>query len=328
MRAMTSRWVAPDRLRTPDFIIGGAMKSGTTTLHYMLGQHPQVFIPDQEVNFFDIDDLFQHPDFNHFDGSQWVRQRLEDDPERFWAWYAAHFEGAGQDQRVGEDSTTYLSSKIAARRIAMQDKPIKLIILLRHPTDRAYSQYWHLVRTGRATYSFEDTLRYDPFAVLQRSLYLDQLRNLFRYIPPERVKVVVFEAFMADKQGTLREVCEHIGVDFGKLPQAAVETHKNGSLVPRRPRLEVAKNRLFRAGGSLAYRARLPMCPASAGARIDLPRLVNALHRRINPLVKARPPAMKPATRILLDGYFQRELDGLDELLGRPVMARWFAPRD
>jgi hypothetical protein len=319
-----TNWVLPDRLRTPDFIIGGAMKSGTSTLHYILGRHPQVFIPDREVNFYDIDNLFQHPDFNYFDGANWVSQRLDDDPERFWQWYAAQFEGAGEDQRVGEDSTTYLSSEIAARRIAMQRKQPRLIILLRHPTERAYSQYWHMVRTGRATYSFEDTLRYDPFSVLQRSLYLDQLRKFFRHIDPERVKVVIFEQFMADKPGTLRAICAHIGVDYHRLPPEAIDAHINGSRLPRHPAVEVAKNRLFRAGGSMSYRTWLPMRPATAGVRLNLTRLVNLAHRRLNPLVKARPPEMKPSTRRLLDDYFERELDGLDELLGRPVLPLWF----
>jgi hypothetical protein len=318
-----SNWVLPDQLRTPDFIIGGAMKSGTTTLHYILGQHPRVFIPDREVNFYDIDNLFQHPDFNYFDGANWISQRLDDDPERFWKWYAAHFEAAGENQLVGEDSTTYLSSEIAAKRIAMQNKQLKVIILLRHPTERAYSQYWHMVRTGRATYSFEDTLRYDPFSVLQRSLYLDQLKKFFRHVAPERVKVVIFEEFMADKPSTLRAICEHIGVDYGQLPPDAIEMHKNESLVPRHPGFQVTKNRFFRAGGSMTYRSCLPMAPARE-RHIDLPRLVNMAHRGINPLVKTRPPAMKPSTRRLLDDYFERELDGLDELLGRPVMSLWF----
>jgi len=324
MSSTMSNWVLPDRLRTPDFIICGAMKSGTTTLHYILGQHPRVFIPDEEVNFFDIDNLFQHPDFNYFDGANWVSQRLDDDPERFWNWYAAHFERAGQDQLVGEDSTTYISSEIAAKRIAMQSKQLKLLIVLRHPTERAYSQYWHMLRTGRATYSFEDTLRYDPFSVLQRSLYLDQLKNFFRHVSPEQAMVVTFEEFMADKQGVLRSICGHIGLDYDQLPPEAATTHMNGSRVSRHPGFEAAKNRFFRAGGSVTYRSRLPVCPASASGHINFSRLINLAHRRINPLLRAKPPAMKPSTRRLLDDYFERELDGLNELLGRDVMSRWF----
>lgn len=324
MGCAMSNWVLPDRLRTPDFIICGAMKSGTSTLHYMLGQHPQVFIPDHEVHFFDIDNLFQHPDFNYFDGDNWVSQRLDDDPERFWNWYASHFEGAGEGQLVGEDSTTYLSSEIAAKRIAMQSKQLKLIVLLRHPTERAYSQYWHMVRTGRATYNFEDTLRFEPFSVLQRSLYLTQLKSFFQHVPAARVKVVTFEEFMADKQRVLREVCDHIGLDYSQLPPEAADMHKNGARVSWHPGFEVAKNRFFRSGGSVSYQSRLPMAPAPAGRHLNFPRLVNLAHRSINPLRNAKPPAMRASTRRLLDDFFERELEGLDELLGREVMSVWF----
>lgn len=325
MGCAPSNWIVPNRLKTPDFIICGAMKSGTSTLHHILGQHPQVFIPDHEVHFFDIDNLFEHPDFNYFDGADWICQRLDDDPEKFWQWYASHFEGAGADQLVGEDSTTYISSEIAAKRIAMQRKQLKLIILLRHPTKRAYSQYWHLVRTGRATHNFEDTLRYDPFSVLHRSLYLDQLKNFLRHVPAEQVKVVIFEEFMADKPRVLREVCDHIGIDYARLPPEAAELHVNGAQVPRHPGFEVAKNRFFRAGGNVSYRSKLPMCPAAANVHLNFAWLVNAAHRRVNPLLKANPPAMKASTRRLLDDYFERELDGLNELLGRDVMSLWFA---
>lgn len=328
MNCTMQNWVPPEGLRTPDFIICGAMKSGTSTLHYILDQHPRVFIPDRELHFYDIDNLFQHPDFNYFDGKRWVSQRLDDDPERFWRWYAGHFAEAGKDQVVGEDSTTYVSSEIAARRIAMQRKPAKLIILLRQPSERAYSQYWHMVRTGRAVYSFEKTLRYDPFSVLQRSLYLGQLEAFFRHIPREQAKVVIFEEFLRDKQRVLKEICEHIGIDYDQLPPDAALAHKNGAQVPRHPGIELAKNRFFREGGNVHYLSWLPMRPASAGKPLSLPRLINHAHRRLNPLVDAKPPGMKPSTRRLLDEYFERELDGLDELLGRDVTSFWFRRQD
>lgn len=55
-----NEWVAPENVRLPDFIICGAMKCGTSTVHSLLNQHPYVYIPDPEINFFDIDDIFQH----------------------------------------------------------------------------------------------------------------------------------------------------------------------------------------------------------------------------------------------------------------------------
>ncbi|MCJ7499370.1 sulfotransferase, partial [bacterium] len=47
--------------RLPDFIIVGAMKSGTSTLHHILAEHPGIYIASRERNFFNIDDFYQLP---------------------------------------------------------------------------------------------------------------------------------------------------------------------------------------------------------------------------------------------------------------------------
>ena len=61
---MNSTITQLDELFTaPDFVIAGAMKCGTTTLHQMLAQHPDVFMADDELFYFDMDDIAQHPDF-------------------------------------------------------------------------------------------------------------------------------------------------------------------------------------------------------------------------------------------------------------------------
>ncbi len=49
--------------RYPDFIIGGAPKCGTTSLHFILDQHPRIGLPDDEIHYFDADDPITHPDF-------------------------------------------------------------------------------------------------------------------------------------------------------------------------------------------------------------------------------------------------------------------------
>ena len=62
-------WIAPQDIRLPDFIICGAMKCGTTTVHGILNSHPDIGIPNTEINFFDIDDTLEHSDFIfHADG--------------------------------------------------------------------------------------------------------------------------------------------------------------------------------------------------------------------------------------------------------------------
>jgi hypothetical protein len=324
MTTSTNNWVAPKNIRIPDFIICGAMKSGTTTLHYMLNQHPNIYIPNNEIFFFDMDDLFQHPAFNYFDGRNWITQRLDKDPERFWKWYTSHFDSAAKDQIIGEDSTTYLASVMAAERIQLQHKKIKTIIMLRHPTDRAYSQYWHLLRTGRAIYTFEDTIKYDPWCILQRSLYLDQLRNFLNHIPEEQVKVVIFEEFLQNTAGLLRDICEYIGADYDLLPKDALNAHQNPARIPKFPNLQILKNRLFREGGNVHYRPFLSEKHSMTQQKQRIPELVNKIHRKINPFVDRKPPKINTSTKQFLHAYFKKELAGINDLLGKDVMSLWF----
>ena len=108
-------WVSRNTDHIPDFIIGGAMKSGTTSLHQILDKHPEVFMSHGEIGFFDIDNIIEHPDFSFFDKkNKWNTQRIENGPELLWSWYYKKFE-ASNGQLKGEDSTTYLASPIAAK---------------------------------------------------------------------------------------------------------------------------------------------------------------------------------------------------------------------
>lgn len=325
MADISDNWIAPETAVVPDFIICGAMKSGTSTLHYILNQHPRVFIPDGEIHFFDIDHIFQHPDFNFYDGSAWLSQDITGHYEAFWEWYSARFRGQQPGQLTGEDSTTYLASEVALKRIAMQRKEIRIIIMLRHPSKRAYSQYWHMLGTGRLAYNFEDSIRFHPHLILERSMYEPQLRALYRHIPEERVKVVLFEEFLADKEEVLREICHHIGIDAGELPAGALDAHINVSRVPKYPELQLFRNWLLRGSGNRSYTSRLPLGPPAPQQKARrFARVVHRLHQRVNPLTRSKPPEMKKPTREFLDRYFKRELAGMNELLGRDVLSVWF----
>jgi sulfotransferase family protein len=323
MKNMMSNWVAPSNIKTPDFIICGAMKSGTTTLHAMLNKHPDVFIPDKEIHFFDRDNLLQHADFNDFNNGNWCGHYQDNDSDKYWQWYGQQFSAARSGQVLGEDSTTYLASPLAAKRIAMQNKAIKLIVMLRQPSKRAYSQYWHLVRSGRALYSFEQTLQLCPSSVLSRSMYLTQITELLKHTPKERVKFIIFEQFIADKIATLKEVCEFIGVPFQGLPANVGAVHENITTYPKYTQLQLLKNRLFPLAGNLSYQGQF-MFDNDIKPHRSFMHYVNAIHRKINPLVAKKPAATEIGTKRFLDDFFQKELDGLNELLDRDVLSLWF----
>lgn len=320
-----NNWLAPDNTTLPDFIICGAMKSGTTTLHAMLNKHPDIFIPEKEIHFFDMDNIIQHPDFSLYKHEHWRSNNIESSPEKYWQWYSSQFDLAKSDQVIGEDSTTYIASHLVAQRIAAQSKKIKLIVMLRQPSKRVYSQYWHLVRSGRASYTFEASLQLNPSSLLNRSLYYSQIKSLLEHIPKEQIKFVIFEDFIKNKVKVLKDICTFVGVDFEKLTPDTFSLHENASSYPKYYKLQLLKNRLFPFAGNLRYINKFILTDKKQqSTKKGYLSYINALHRKINPLTTKKPENLKPTTKQFLDDYFKKELVGLNELVGRDVMSLWF----
>ncbi|MBL4662285.1 MAG: sulfotransferase [Flavobacteriaceae bacterium] len=319
-------WKAPEGVVLPNFIIGGAMKSGTSTMHAILDQHPKIFIPHEEIGFFDIDNVIEHYDFNFYDrkSQQWTVQEMGENPQQLWDWYSSKFK-EGEGMLRGEDSTSYLTSKFAAQRISIQEKEIKLIFMLRQPSKRAYSNYHHLVRAGIVAHSFEDVLQYHPNSVLRRSLYLDQLEAYYKFIPKKNIKVVIFEDLIENSKSVMKEVCEFLEIDMDEFDSSVFETHSNAGKFPLFSKPQLLKNLLFRRYGNSFNLKSLPIeAPNSVVKRVLFPKIINRLHGLVNPLKVRKKTVMKPATKQFLDAYFKKELTGLDELVGRDILDKWF----
>ncbi|MDT0602806.1 sulfotransferase family protein [Thalassotalea castellviae] len=322
-------WLAPNDTDLPDFIIAGAMKSGTTTLHAILNQHPDVYMPEKELHFFDMDNLIQHPEFNTFDKQFWHCQNLNNEPEVYWQWYKQQFSGASNNQLIGEDSTTYINSELALQRLSKQNKKIKLIIMLRQPTARTYSHYWHMVKAGRAMFSFEDMLQYQPQLLLERSAYVKQLKVLFSYFAEEQVKVVLFEDFLTNKVKVLDEICQFLNIDVEKLPKSALELHQNKARIPKYIKLHLLKTRLFRSNNDNNYINYFSSTEKEDNNKqVYSPhffgRLANKVYSTINPLIEKQPARIHPSTKVFLDGYFLEEMKEINELLKQDILAKWF----
>ena len=80
-----------ERPDLPAFIIGGAAKGGTSTLHEMLGRRPDVFIPDHELYFFSIDDFEQHPEFFVTSDGGWMMRDYDGHRDEYLEWYRGFF---------------------------------------------------------------------------------------------------------------------------------------------------------------------------------------------------------------------------------------------
>ncbi|MEX0719992.1 MAG: sulfotransferase domain-containing protein [Balneolaceae bacterium] len=158
-------------MKLPDFIIVGTMKSGTSTLGHYLRQHKNIFMPKDEVYFFDATGGYK---------DRW---------EKGIDWYREQFKDADENQIVGEKTPTYCYLVEVPERIYELLPEVKLIWIFRKPFDRAYSNYWHAVRNGGEKESFEyaeedeqDRIKENIWnGYLQRSNYIKQVENYLKY---------------------------------------------------------------------------------------------------------------------------------------------------
>lgn len=182
--------------RLPDFLIIGAMKAGTTTLYGDLGADPRVFFPSEK----------EPADLCH--------DRVLSGPGR--ARYTSLFQPAGDAARCGEASTYYTMQPdytgAASRAQAVLGPELRLIYLVRHPIARAISHHRHAVAAEDTTPDIDEAIRHDERFV-NYSDYAMQLEPWLEAFGPDRLRVVVFERYTADRRGTIADLQRFLGLD-------------------------------------------------------------------------------------------------------------------
>lgn len=174
-----------------DFIVIGAIKAATTWVQAQLKLHPDVFVPDIEPHFFTRD---------HHKGWQWYRDLFPGEKPRGALW--------------GEKTADYLAKPEAAEHILREYPSAKLIVQLRNPIDRAYSDYKMLYRRGTVKGQPEDyltSLDNPQPRFLNDGLYAKHLIRWLDLFPAEQLLVFTFDDVKQQPRETLEKVCSHIG---------------------------------------------------------------------------------------------------------------------
>jgi hypothetical protein len=200
-----------------NFLVVGAAKSGTTALHEILKRHPRLCLPRiKETNFFAL--AGEQVDFQGpLDDYTINRFSITD-----WEEYQAQF-ATSNSALKGEVCPLYLYSPKASQEIARRVPNARIIIILRNPVDRAYSNYLHLVRDGRETLSFFEALGQEEerismnwewfWHIKRQGYYSAQVQRYLDTFPAHQVKVFIYEHFFSEAQNGLREMLEFIGLD-------------------------------------------------------------------------------------------------------------------
>jgi Sulfotransferase domain len=184
------------------FIVAGAQKSGTTALNYYLKRHSRIALPvKKELHFFDNDVLFANPAAVSYEPLHQMFRR------------------ARPDCVAGENTPNYLYWPPALERIHAYNPVIKIVIILRNPIDRAFSQ-WNMQRVrGLEPLDFLDAIRAEParlarlppeklrkFAYVDRGRYGAQLQRALTIFPREQLLILKYEQFRARQRESVAEV--------------------------------------------------------------------------------------------------------------------------
>ena len=193
-----------------DFIGLGAQKSGTSWAYTCLYEHPEICMPIKELHFFS-------------------RPRYQEGV----LWYNDHFTKCSPKTKSGEWSTSYLYTEGVAERIHAHYPDAKLLVILRNPIDRAYSQYRNAIRAGEISKetTFE-AYESQEKSVLGQGLYGQQLFRFLKFFPREQICILIYEDIAKDPIAFMRRIHEFLGIrpDF---VSSMVHAHVNVARTPK-----------------------------------------------------------------------------------------------
>lgn len=219
---------------TPNCFILGAAKSGTTTLHYHLNEHPEIFMSEvKEPSFFC--ERFHE-----------VAEPIE---------YFSLYDSVSSETVIGEASHIYMSNPSTAGVLKALFPEAKFLVILRNPADRAYSLYHHMrrygyeyLRTFEAALEAEETRwkserfqqscpqHFYNYLYFRSGLYGEQLQRYFSLFSKRQFHIIKFEKFVAEPQRHFQEIFQFLGVN--PHFQVDLQVHNAGKVTARFPALQ------------------------------------------------------------------------------------------
>lgn len=284
--------------KLPNFFLVGAMKSGTTSLYQYLNAHPQAFLsPVKEPQYF-------------------CKERTPQPSDRAngitvdWEDYVRLFERVQDEVAIGEASSGYLCSRSAAYEIHRRFPKARILIILRDPAERAYSQYLTEWRWNYNHASFRESLSYDrvsgePLAwVASRphiaiSLYHDQVKRYLDTFGPDQVRVYLFDDLKRDVDSLMSDVDSFLGLER-RFASKSLEVRFNRSAKPHFLTVD-----------------RFVVEPLSR--RILTPTMRAKLRERLRKIYYRKVYSINPEDRNYLTGIFRNDILKLQDLIHRDL---------
>jgi len=212
----------------PNFLIVGDLKAGTTSLHYYLVQHPNIYMPPQkELRYFSYDE--ENP---YHARAKAYRTRTFDE-------YLRYFQDSKGEKAIGEASPNYLRSTGAAQRIKNNLPNVRIIVSIRNPADRLYSLYLMHYRYGDTKNPLDQQLFGQDAAWIKGNFYWSELKRYYDHFEKDKIKVILFDDLKKSSIDVIKDLYRFLEVDDAFTPEVGVQ-NKGG--IPKSRRLYGALN--------------------------------------------------------------------------------------
>lgn len=296
------------------FIIGAA-KSGSTSLAHYLGQHPDIHLsPIKEPNHFSreikLEKLSPHYKKHNFldTDSYFSKDKLEEiqlsivqNPDQ----YARLFETGKNAKYRAEASVSYMYSPVAGREIYNYNPNARIIAILRHPAERAFSHYLMALRYGYTSLPFREAFEKDKQTepkgwgitelFYELGLYHQQLQRYYDLFPAKNICVLLFEDLARHPDAVIRKCFDFLDIPYHPVNSSGIQ---NAGEVPKNPGLNKI---LYRSGLTKAASALLPK---------------KIVSRAKSGLLKKEKPVLSDADKNYLKHLYAGEIKRTAELTG------------
>ncbi|OUV70037.1 MAG: hypothetical protein CBC83_09545 [Flavobacteriales bacterium TMED123] len=214
----------------PNFIIIGAMKAATTSIYTYLKQHPDIFMPKvKEPMFFN----------NYHQDNKYVVKGSNKKKITTLKQYKSLFDEVKAEGAIGEASPSYIYNEKAAELIKKEIPNVKIIVVLRQPVERAYSNFLHAKRAGKEaendfekTFDLEDERKIANWSPLyhykSKGFYFEQLQRYFKVFPKENIKILLFEDIVKSPMESTQKLFSFLEVDANFKPDTSRKTNVSG----------------------------------------------------------------------------------------------------
>lgn len=283
----------------PNFLCVGAQKAGTTTLHDILKQHPEIYLPEiKETKFFQDNSKYEK-------GITYYEKEF--------------FRGVRDEKAIGEIDPEYMYFEYVPERIYKHlGSDIKLIFMLRNPVDRAYSHYWMSYRRGYETETFEkaielekkrialDEFHKNHFSYISRGFYAEQIKRYLKFFPKENMFFVIFEEdFLAKREQTIKKLLNFFQISDNYALNLNIKSNPVSM-----PRFKMLRDFIYKP--NFIKKVGKVLIPYKK-ARERIIKLIEKINYR-----PFKPPKLdKVSKRKILEEYFIEDIKETEEIIGR-----------